>query len=56
MECCRSCMHHAPQAENEHMCNNEQSQAFGLSTQNEDYCVEYSEDVSAWNLTDESAE
>lgn len=52
MECCRNCMHHAPQAENERMCSNEQSPAFGMRTESEDFCMEYGERVNTWNLSE----
>lgn len=55
MESCKNCMHHAPQAENEFMCSNELSPSFGLNTNKDDYCMEYSEDVRKWNLADGSA-
>lgn len=55
MEHCKNCIHYAPQAEGRHMCSNELSPAIGLNTDKDDYCMEYCEDVSTWNLADASA-
>lgn len=49
---CKDCIYHAPQAESESMCSNDNSSAFGMSTSDDDYCNEYAEKVGAWNLSE----
>ena len=54
MEHCKNCTHYVPQAEGRYVCSNELSSALGLDTDKNDYCMEYCEDVSTWNLADAS--
>ena len=39
-ECCGTCAYHKPFA-GEFGCDNEESEAYGLETQFDDYCEEY---------------
>lgn len=40
--CCGNCEHHKP-IENEFVCDNENSEGYGLETSFDDYCNEYEE-------------
>ena len=43
MQCCGQCRHHKPMAQDEFMCDNENSEGYGLSTAYDDCCEEFEE-------------
>lgn len=43
MECCGNCKYHRPMAQDAFMCDNEDSEGYGLETVYDDYCDCYEE-------------
>ncbi len=43
MECCGNCKYHRPMAQDTFMCDNEDSEGYGLETQYDDFCEEFEE-------------
>lgn len=43
IQCCGKCLYHKPMAQDEFMCDNENSEGYGLSTVYDDCCGEFEE-------------
>lgn len=43
MECCGNCKYHRPMAKDTFMCDNEDSEGYGLETHYDDFCEEFEE-------------
>lgn len=41
IQCCGQCLHHKPMEQDEFMCDNENSEGYGLSTVYDDCCMEF---------------
>lgn len=42
-ESCGNCKHHKPMAQDTFVCDNEESEGYGLETSYDDYCGEFEE-------------